>query len=666
LICRTHEVDDDGDAAVEAAEGDEVECLEDSEPFNKATSLREPISPDIECDRILDALFDLIRKYGRIDPREFQHELRPKHRQTPRKYGATPSAAAQRAHSADGPISDDEASCVNLAVSAMLDLVRRPRYRRLFGLPRMYEVGLLVHHKEARIRRHTLNAFWWRLRDQKLPSHFSCVFPLAATVPSKKVRDLYRAGLAKYFQRMRLQSQMRSGSAALTPLQISKLPEYVLFYLVHLLANHPDFDQKEAQREWKRNGSAFKKKGKVHPKELRGRRTTATATATATATVTATATGPQQMEQDDLDRGDKEEEEGGADGADRRSANTQPPQSVEEYFGAVFDFYFDALLSGSGVSDQYPLIHRVIVKIDDCYDVYRPLSKAHRFLARIALSRFTPRYKNKKFGEFPGTVAVPKVIFKLKERRSSHSGGGGAAGHSGYDSAERASPRRGNARKSRKSKSARTRRDGRRREREDLRLRAADSSLLATTASDDATTTASNRKRDGRVSAAKRKRPDDKKEDAPRADGDENEHSEHPSDDEVVHDIDAFNLCAVGSDLDDEAVDRGDRSVGDKGGRTAGGDRGASKRNKVMSSGSGADADDERNTVIAPEPKRKSRRTNNLGRKRSRTEMDAAEREKGRSDKMENDEVDDAEGGGADGEALEPPKKKSRRKRSRR
>eukprot|EP00488_Nonionellina_sp_1-RS-2012_P001952 TRINITY_DN3423_c0_g1_i1.p1 TRINITY_DN3423_c0_g1~~TRINITY_DN3423_c0_g1_i1.p1 ORF type:complete len:166 (+),score=43.48 TRINITY_DN3423_c0_g1_i1:60-500(+) len=144
-------------------------------------------------------------------------------------------------------MSTDEVSLVNVAVDAILDIIRPHRYRRLLRLLRFYELGFLIHHKNANIRKHTLQSFWNRLRDHKLPSHYSCIFPLIATDPDKRLRDTYRPAVQRYFDRMRKESEIRTSSSvslSLNPVQISKLPEYLLFYVIHLLAHHPDFDEK--------------------------------------------------------------------------------------------------------------------------------------------------------------------------------------------------------------------------------------------------------------------------------------------------------------------------------------------------------------------------------------------------------------------------------------
>ncbi len=652
---------------------------------------------EIECDRIIDALFDLIRKYGRIDPQEYQHELRPKHRKTPRKYGETNSNRNVRNNVGDDHndrISEDEMSVVNMAVDAMLDIIRQPRYRKLFGLPRMYEIGMLIHHRESKIRQHTLRAFWNRLRDQKLPSHFSCVFPLAATVPSKTIRESYKNALAKYFQRMRLQIKIKTATStnALTPLQISKLPEYILFYVVHLLVNHPDFDENAARKEWKRGGNKYKYK-KVTSSELDGRRIAENEKMPQSASSDAVSGVSGDGTAVDREENDKEEDaEGGngnGNGVNRKGDGTvqimreskrksSKGQSVEEYFGAIFDFYFDALLRGNEKADQFPLIHRVISKIDECYDVYHPLSKSHRFLARIALSRFQPLYKGKKYGDFPGRVPVPKVIFKLREK----DGGG-----SGYDSgrADRASPRRTNDRKSSWSHRSRSNRESsRNREKRHFGPNLVDSSLFQTTTSDSTLLTTSRRQKkgifsssemlktkvdgDAAPSAVATKEKGDKKEEEEEEQG-VDEVSDHPSDNDVVDDMPGLDLSAIRRNLDESLIDRADTDNGDGnrketpkadgsgGGRKGDGDKGDDDTDleqgddgkgdgrKGMSSGSGAEADDETNSALSPKRKGRARRNRTGGRKRKRKEMlDDAEKKKKKSDGEAQDET-------------EPPKK---------
>merc|ERR1711920_133323 len=85
-----------------------------------------------------------------------------------------------------------------------------------------------------------------------------------------------------------------------------------------------------------------------------------------------------------------------------------------EYFGIIFDFYFDALLKGNS-SNQFPLILAILNKIDESYDVFSPLSKRHRYLVRIAMKKIKKRYKGKKFEDFPGRVPMPKALYKLRD-----------------------------------------------------------------------------------------------------------------------------------------------------------------------------------------------------------------------------------------------------------
>eukprot|EP01083_Nonionella_stella_P288392 981369_1 len=74
--------------------------------------------------------------------------------------------------------------------------------------------------------------------------------------------------------------------------------------------------------------------------------------------------------------------------------------SCIDYFGTIFDFYFDALLKGSQ-SNQFPLIIKILTKIDESYDSFKPLSKGHRYLIRIAMKKLKKRYKGKSIQDYP-------------------------------------------------------------------------------------------------------------------------------------------------------------------------------------------------------------------------------------------------------------------------
>merc|ERR1711971_338248 len=58
-------IDDNSDGEEDKSEDNIQQMMEESDPFNVnlSSDKQQPISPEIECDRILDALFDLIRKY---------------------------------------------------------------------------------------------------------------------------------------------------------------------------------------------------------------------------------------------------------------------------------------------------------------------------------------------------------------------------------------------------------------------------------------------------------------------------------------------------------------------------------------------------------------------------------------------------------------------------
>merc|ERR1712228_1136042 len=89
-----------------------------------------------------------------------------------------------------------------------------------------------------------------------------------------------------------------------------------------------------------------------------------------------------------------------------------------EYFGIIFDFYFDALLKGNS-SNQFPLILAILNKIEGSFDVFNPLWKRHRYLVRIAQKHVKKRYKGKKFEDFPGRVPAPKALYKLRDSQRS-------------------------------------------------------------------------------------------------------------------------------------------------------------------------------------------------------------------------------------------------------
>jgi len=126
--------------------------------------------------------------------------------------------------------------------------IRHSRYRRLLGQLRFYELAFLINCRIAPIRHHILQTFWNKLRDHKLPSHYACILPLVALDSSKKIRDIYLRAVQKYFARMRKETNIRSAKGSHSAKAIiSSLPEYLLFYLIHLLSNYSDFDMANEQ-----------------------------------------------------------------------------------------------------------------------------------------------------------------------------------------------------------------------------------------------------------------------------------------------------------------------------------------------------------------------------------------------------------------------------------
>merc|ERR1712204_95400 len=56
----TTQTETESDGAIQQQQ----QMMEETDPFNVKASKQRPISPEIECDRILDALFCLIRKHA--------------------------------------------------------------------------------------------------------------------------------------------------------------------------------------------------------------------------------------------------------------------------------------------------------------------------------------------------------------------------------------------------------------------------------------------------------------------------------------------------------------------------------------------------------------------------------------------------------------------------
>jgi len=516
-------------------------------------------------------------------------------------------------------ISNEEALLVNYAVDGILDILFIARYRRLLGLLRFYELGFLIHHKNASIRRHTLQSFWNKLRDHRLPSHYSCIFPLIATDPSRKIRDVYKPAVQKYFDRMRAEQKISGRDKDENSTKyISKLPEYLLFYVVHLLCHHPDFDEKLAKKELRDSEQGKYRKDNIKKKPFvgwRGRRKTdlddseydTSPSRMLKKKKQENDENTEQKEGNEQEMNDKEEAE---DDDDDKKENKKKQSSPDEtsciaYFGTIFEYFFDALLKGS---NQFPLILKILNKIDDSYDVFKPLSKAHRYLIRIAMMRLQKKYKNNKFQDFPGRVPTPKAIFKLVDAAK-------------YEQKEKKitikSPRRIKKKYKEKEK--------------EIKYKDKDS-VLATTATED------------NQSVIKQKNKMNEEE----------EGSDHPSDDDVINDkaanldVSGLNLSAIRRNLNETITDDGSN------------DKKNDEKHKKILSGSSAEADDENNAVIsAPKQKRRSRRNKNIGRKRKRAEIS-------KDDKMESDDKEDKEQKQEEKNDENQPLKKRQRQHRRR
>eukprot|EP00486_Rosalina_sp_Unknown_P013361 CAMPEP_0201596168 /NCGR_PEP_ID=MMETSP0190_2-20130828/192935_1 /ASSEMBLY_ACC=CAM_ASM_000263 /TAXON_ID=37353 /ORGANISM="Rosalina sp." /LENGTH=782 /DNA_ID=CAMNT_0048056419 /DNA_START=1796 /DNA_END=4144 /DNA_ORIENTATION=- len=687
-----HIEDNDDDINLIHNEND-VEMMEDADPFSQEQqhTLQQPISPEVECDRILDSLFKIIEKYGQIKPEETAgkptEELLQQNNKTRRKYSRTGNESdiekktKRRKRKRRHRITKEEISLVNMAIDGILDIIHHPRYRRLLGLMRFYELAFLIHHGNEHIRKHTLQSFWNKLRDHRLPSHYSCIFPLVATDPSKKLRDIYRPAVQKFFGRMRKESQIRAGGGSLSNLQISKLPEYVLFYLIHLLSNHPDFDERLAKHEI-RDSSRGNKKKKGAFVGWRGRRTTKKSDLTDSEYDTSPSRMIKKKKKTDQDekKDEKKDEQEEKKESDKQEADdndndgegdkdkdkdeeteilSPDETSCIEYFGTIFDFYFDALLKGTK-SNQFPLMIKILNRIDVSYDTFKPDSRAHRYLVRIAYERLKKKMANKKFQEFPGNVPLPKAIYKLKD--------------SSYDNSNRrSSPKRNMSSPRRTDKSKSRKRSPNRQSRNrnmNGSLLATDQSLLATTTASDSTLITKKKKKKKGIFTSdilKNKYGDDLGKDETEKKSEENG-GDHQSDNDIMNDMPDVNIsdlnitATVRESLNESLIEKVDNSS-----KKNKGDDTDTDNAKIVSSGSGADADDETNleTTSTTKKKSKSKKSRkNIGRKRTRIEM-----KKDEEDNDNDDDIETSDESGKPGETKndesgenEPPKKRSRRR----
>ncbi|ETO20692.1 S-adenosylmethionine decarboxylase-ornithine decarboxylase, partial [Reticulomyxa filosa] len=235
----------------------------------------------------------------------------------------------------------------------LLDLGMRSRYRMLLSRNYLdwYTIALLVHHKNVTISKAILEAFFTRLKDFVLPMHFACVLPLVATVPDKPLRLLHAKRLTALLNRMRrtylhriqgehVRSANKASSSSLVidPVQLLYVPEFVLVYLIHLLSHHPDFDPALAKQE-------------LH-------------------TISYTYAEPTQLEK-------------------KRRSNEQEG-SVVEYFGAIIDFFLEALFQKQSTANV-PLVIALLDRIEQSTDDLSIFSKNHHYLVLIARLRLRNR-----------------------------------------------------------------------------------------------------------------------------------------------------------------------------------------------------------------------------------------------------------------------------------
>ena len=724
-------IDGDDDVDMEKDENNGIEMVKDADPYSQepTNEPQEAVSPMAQCDRILNCLFAIIRKYGQIKPEDiasgnletdYNIDIIKTPKKKTRKYSRTKMDKTKKEKKRG--ISREEEEIVNMAVDAITDIILHTRYRRQLGLLRFYELAFLIHHRNANIRTKTMKTFWNKLRDHKLPSHYSCLFPLVAVDPNKKLRDNYRPAIQKYYDRMRKENQIRSSSSSkntMTNLQISKLPEYILFYLVHLLANHPDFDEKLAKKEMKNPP----KKSKDRFASWRGRRTKKsdltdseydTSPARMIKKKKKTSSDQEidekteneekkqsepkktkkdsdkQEADDDEDNNEDDENEGGEnkDEGENKNENDDDKMDVDdgkkesvervvvrerakspqetscyEYFGAIFNYYFDTLIKGTR-ENKFPMLLQIIHKIDRSYDVFKPSSRAHRYLARIAFGCLKKKMTNQEFPDFDKDIPLPKALFRAKDDRLNDQ-------NVNSSKITMSSPRRTDKNKSRKRKrSSRQRRGG------DASLfmganeslLRTDQSLLGTTTASDSNLTSKKRKKDlGLFSKENIQRNLEKNKDETEKKSEENQDneddvSEHPSDfgDEIMKDIQnpnisELNLETVKQSLNESLIDKGTTKKGEH--------EDKDKDKEEKENDKDKDKDEENDETNIEKSKRRTRKSKkNIGRKRTRVEMDDDDQDddiqtSDQSDKTKTDKEDDDN---------QPPKKRPKRRGARR
>ncbi|ETO17332.1 hypothetical protein RFI_19993 [Reticulomyxa filosa] len=73
-------------------------------------------------------------------------------------------------------------------------------------------------------------------------------------------------------------------------------------------------------------------------------------------------------------------------------SKTSPTKlSIVQYFGKIFDFYFDALLEKKSVHN-FPLIISILNRIEQSRDDTAPFSKNHHYLVFIAIQRLRKKF----------------------------------------------------------------------------------------------------------------------------------------------------------------------------------------------------------------------------------------------------------------------------------
>lgn len=205
--------------------------------------------------------------------------------------------------------------------------------------------------------------------------------------------------LIDFFARMRSTQKIRESQRKLqntnsnSPLNeqrfneisISQLPEYLLIHLIHLCAHHPDFDERQAHKELKEE----KRRGKSNISPIR--RTSRKKSEEHSAARMKKKIHVKQEKKMNIDSEEEEEEVEQPSPPKKKKKTVKDETSIIDYFGSIFDFFFDALLKKSK-TPQFPLLLHILTMIDTSYDVSDVRSKAHRYLVRIGVDRLRRRY----------------------------------------------------------------------------------------------------------------------------------------------------------------------------------------------------------------------------------------------------------------------------------